>query len=349
MIIDAPLPSDVTGSGPAARALVAAGATGTFTFEGAHDVFVPLVLAAAERTPLDLYTNVAIAFPRSPLHLAHMAHDLHSLSAGRFTLGLGSQVRPHIERRYGSVWSEPAARMRETVLAVKAVLRAWQDGTQLDFHGRFTTHTLMPPTFDPGPCPYGVPPVVVGAVGPRMTDVATEVADGLIVHPLNSERSLREHTLAAVDAGLARAGRDRAAFTVTAGAIVGVWEHESRRDAVSAALRTMVSFYGSTPAYRVLLEADGYGDLQPELHQLSKDGRWADMAGLIDDRVLDHFTLRGTPAEVGAALRRRYGDVVDRVALSPQGGLSTTALAEVISAAAAAQLGLDVGVKTLGD
>ena len=332
MKIDAPLSGEVGDGAGAARDLVSAGASGAFTFEGPHDVFVPLVLAAGAGVPLDLYTNVAIAFPRSPMHLAHTAYDLHVLSTGRFTLGLGSQIRPHVERRYGSTWSEPAARMKEMVQAVKAILRAWQDRTPLDFRGRFTTHTLMPPTFDPGPSPYGVPPVVIGAVGPRMTEVATEVADGLIVHPLNSERSLRDHTLPAVERGLERVGRDRTGFTITAGAIVGVWEDESDRAAVSDRLRAMVSFYGSTPAYRVLLEADGYGALQPELHRLSREGRWADMAHLIDDDVLDRFTVRGTPAEVGAALQDRYGGAVDRVALSPQGRITTTALADVIAA-----------------
>jgi probable F420-dependent oxidoreductase len=333
MKIDAPLSADVSDGSAAARDLTATGASGAFTFEAAHDVFVPLVLAAAAEVPLDLYTNVAIAFPRNPMHLAYTAHDLHALSGGHFMLGLGSQVRAHIERRYGSAWSEPADRMKEMVQAIKAILRAWQDRTPLDFRGRFTTHTLMPPTFDPGPTAYGVPPVVIGAVGPRMTDVATEVADGLIVHPLNSERSLRDHTLPAVERGLARAGRDRTGFTIITGAIVGVWERDSDRTAVCTALRTMVSFYGSTPAYRVLLEADGYGDLQPELHRLSREGRWADMPGLIDDDVLDRFTLRGTPAEVGVALKARYGDVADRIALSPQGGLSLTALAQLVASA----------------
>jgi probable F420-dependent oxidoreductase len=333
MKIDAPLPADITDVAAAARELRTAGASGAFTFEGPHDVFMPLALAAGAAVPLDLYTNVAIALPRSPVHLAHTAHDLHVLSSGRFTLGLGSQIRAHIERRYGSSWSEPAERMKEMVRAVKAILAAWQDGTALDFRGRFTTHTLMPPAFNPGPTQHGVPPVVIGAVGSRMTDAATAVADGIIVHPLNSERSLRDHTLPAVERGLTRAGRDRTEFSITTGAIVGVWEHESRRSAVCDALRAMVSFYGSTPAYRVLLEADAYGDLQPELHRLSREGRWADMAGLIDDDVLDRFTVRGTPAEVGVALKARYEGVADRVALSPQGGLSPSALAELVAAA----------------
>lgn len=333
MKIDVPLSVELSGSSPVSSDLAAAGASGAFTFEGPHDVFVPLILTAGAGVPLDLYTNVAIAFPRSPMHLAHMAYDLHALTKGRFTLGLGSQVRAHIERRYGSVWSEPAARMRETILAVKAILTAWQDGTPLDFRGRFTRHTLMPPTFDPGPNPYGVPDVVLGAVGPRMTEVATEVADGLIVHPLNSSRSLHEHTLPLVERGLARAGRDRSEYTITAGAIVGVWEDPSDRARVEGALRAMVAFYGSTPAYRGLLEADGFGDLQPDLHRLSRGRQWAEMAALVDDDVLDRFTLRGDPEQVGTMLRARFDGVVDRVALSPQGTLSPAALARTVAAA----------------
>ena len=148
-----------------ARELLEAGVDGLFTFEGPHDVFLPLIVAAgsSDVPPTDLMSNVAIALPRSPMHLAHLAYDLHLLSGGRFRLGLGSQIKPHIENRYGAEWSRPAARMRETVLAVKAILQAWQDGTRLDFRGEFTKHTLMPPTFVPGPNPHGIPPVLLGA------------------------------------------------------------------------------------------------------------------------------------------------------------------------------------------
>jgi probable F420-dependent oxidoreductase len=333
MKIDAPLPGGLAAAGASVRDVSGSRADGTFTFEGPHDAFAPLVLAAAEKANVDLYTNVAIAFPRSPLHLAHLAYDLHQLSEGHFMLGLGSQVRAHIEFRYGATWSEPVARLREMTEAVRTILSAWQGGQPLEFRGRFTTHTLMPPMFDPGPNPFGVPPVLLGAVGPRMTEMTAEVADGLIAHPLNSERTLRLHTLEHVDRGLRRAGRDRADFTVVAGAIVGVWESEEERGPVEAALRGMLAFYGSTPAYRLLLEVEGYGDLQPELRTMTKQARWNDMTALIDTPMLDRFTVRGTPGEVGTELAARYGGLVDRVALSPQGGLSTAGLAEVVAAA----------------
>lgn len=332
MKVDAPLQGPLAGAAESARQLADAGAAGTFTFEGPHDVFAPLVLAAASGAPLDVYPNVAIALPRSPLHLAHLAYDLQALSGGRFLLGLGSQIQAHIEHRYGATWSEPVERMREVTLAVKAILGSWQDGSPVDFRGRFTTHTLMPPLFDPGPNPFGVPPVLVGAVGPRMTEMVAEVADGLIVHPLNSERTLREHTLVHVGSGLDRCGRELSSFRLVAGAIVGVWEEEAERSAVEQALRGMLAFYSSTPAYRVMLDMEGYGDLQPALRDLTRQGRWGDMASLVDDGMLDRFTVRGSPAEVGAGLVSRYGGLVDRVALSPQGGLSVAALSGIVTA-----------------
>ena len=216
MLLDVQLDARPHAAADRARELVGAGVAGLFTFEGPHDVFLPLAVAAGA-VETDLMTNVAIAIPRSPMHLAHSAYDLQLLSHGRFRLGLGSQIRPHIEHRYGATWSRPAARMRETVLAVQAILRAWQDGTLLDFRGEFTRHTLMPPAFVPGPNPYGVPPVLLGALGPLMTRTAAEVADGLLVMPFHSHRHFRERTLPAVEAGLAAAGRDREGFAIRTG------------------------------------------------------------------------------------------------------------------------------------
>ena len=206
MLLDLQLDARPDRSAEGARELVDAGAAGLFTFEGPHDVFLPLA-AAAGSVEADLMTNVAIAMPRSPMHLAHSAWDLQLMSRGRFRLGLGSQVRSHVENRYGATWSPPAARMREIVLAVKAILTSWQEGTRLDFRGEHTRHTLMPPTFVPGPNPHGAPPVLLGALGPVMTRTAAEVADGLLVMPFHSHRHFRERTLPAVAEGMARSGR----------------------------------------------------------------------------------------------------------------------------------------------
>jgi probable F420-dependent oxidoreductase len=292
--------------------LTGAGVAGLFTFEGPHDVFLPLA-AAAGVVETDLMTNVAIAMPRSPMHLANTAYDLQLMSKGRFRLGLGSQIKPHIEKRYGATWSPPAARMREIVLAVKAILGSWQDGTPLRFEGEFTRHTLMPPTFVPGPNPYGVPPVLLGALGPVMTRTAAEVADGLLVMPFHSHRHFRERTLPAVDEGLGRAGRTREGFAILPQAIVAMGRTDAELAAASAGVRGLLAFYGSTPAYVPVLEVEGWADVQPELNRLSKQGDFAAMFELVSDEMLETLAVRGTPEECAAEIRRRFGDVAERV------------------------------------
>lgn len=308
MLLDVQL--DARPDRAAARAveLVEAGADGLFTFEGPHDVFLPLA-AAAGAVRADLMTNVAIAMPRSPMHLAHTAWDLQLMSGGRFRLGLGSQIRAHVEKRYGATWSPPAARMREIVLAVVAILESWQHGTRLDFRGEHTTHTLMPPTFVPGPNPHGRPPVLLGALGPLMTRTAAEVADGLLVMPFNSTRHLRERTLPAVEEGLAladRAGRDRAGFAVLPQAICALGDTPEEQRAADDGVRALLAFYGSTPAYRPVLDVEGWGELQPELNALSKRGEVTAMMALVDDTMLATLAVRGTPEECAAEIGRRF-------------------------------------------
>jgi probable F420-dependent oxidoreductase len=293
-----------------AAELVSAGAAGLFTFEGPHDVFVPLA-AVAGRVDADLMTNVAIAMPRSPVHLAHAAWDLQLMSGGRFRLGLGSQIKPHIENRYGATWSPPAARMREIVLAVRAILASWQDGTRLDFRGEHTRHTLMPPTFVPGPNPHGPPPVLLGALGPVMTRTAAEVADGLLVMPFHSHRHFRERTLPAVEEGLRRAGRER--IDVFPQAILAMGRDNEELDAATECARGLLAFYGSTPAYRPVLEVEGWVDVQPELNTLSKQGDVAAMMALVTDEMVETLAVRGTPEQCADELARRFGDVAERV------------------------------------
>ena len=310
MLVDLQLDARPDRAVARASELVAAGASGLFTFEGPHDVFLPLA-AVAGRVPADLMTNVAIAMPRSPVHLAHAAWDLQLMSGGRFRLGLGSQVRPHIEKRYGATWSPPAARMREVVLAVKAVLTSWQDGTALDFRGEHTQHTLMPPTFVPGPNPHGPPPVLLGALGPLMTRTAAEVADGVLVMPFHSHRHFRERTLPAVEEGLRRAGRDR--VDICPQAILAMGSDDAEITAATTGVRALLGFYGSTPAYRPVLEVEGWGDLQPELNARSKRADLAGMATLVSEEMVDTLAVRGTPEECAGELRRRFGDVAERV------------------------------------
>jgi probable F420-dependent oxidoreductase len=296
-----------------ARELAGTGIAGLFTFEGPHDVFLPLAAAAAAGVDVDLMTNVAIAMPRSPMHLANTAYDLQLMSGGRFRLGLGSQIKPHIEKRYGATWSPPAARMREIVLAVKAILGSWQDGTPLHFEGEFTRHTLMPPTFVPGPNPYGVPSVLLGTLGPVMTRTAAEVADGLLVMPFHSHNHFRNRTLPAVDEGLSRGGRTRADFSILPQAIVAMGRTDAEMEAATVGVRGLLAFYGSTPAYVPVLEAEGWEGVQPELNRLSKTGDFAAMFDLVTDEMLATLAVRGTPEECAAEIGRRFSDVADRV------------------------------------
>lgn len=295
-----------------ARELVGLGAAGLFTFEGPHDVFFPLVEAAGA-TRARLMTNIAVAFPRNPIHLAHAAYDLHLASGGRFVLGLGSQVRAHIERRFGLTWSRPAARMADTVRAVKAILASWQDGTPLHYDGEFTRHTLMPPMFRPPPLPYGPPPVLMGALGPLMTRTATAVADGLLVMPFASTGYFRDTTLRQVHDGLARAGRELDGFTVVGQAIVGMWDTDSERSAALAGARALVAFYASTPAYLPVLETEGYAELFPELNRRSKAGAPEALTELVDERMAGRFAVLGTPEQCAAQIVERFGGVGDRV------------------------------------
>jgi probable F420-dependent oxidoreductase len=318
-----------------ARELVGSGVGGLFTFEGQHDVFGPLALAAGAGLDVDLMTNVAIALPRSPMHLANAAYDLQLLSRGRFRLGLGSQIRPHIEHRYGATWSAPAARMRECILAVRAILDAWQHGTRLDFRGEFTRHTLMTPTFNPGPNPHGVPPILLGALGPVMTRTAAEVADGLLVMPFHSTRHFRERTLPAVEEGLRRAGRDGTDFAIEPQVILAMGDTPEEQAEAAVGVRRLLAFYASTPAYRPVLEVESWADLQPELNVLSKAGDFEAMAGLVDDTMLTTLAVRGTPEECAAEVRRRFGDVAERVCCYfPGSRPSADALSRLVAALA---------------
>ena len=310
-----------------ATLLQEAGASGVFTFEGPHDVFTPLALASTV-PGLDVMSNVAIALPRNPIQLAHQANDLQLLSEGRFILGLGTQIRTQIEKRYGAEFDRPVARMKELVGALRAIFATWNTGERLDFRGEFYRHTLMTPTFVPGPNPFGPPPIFLGALGPRLTRATAEVADGLLVMPFGSKRFLHETTLPAVREGLAAAGRSDDDFAVVPEIIVSVGSDD--RD--HASTRMLLAFYGSTPAYRPVLDAHGWGDLQPELNAMSKQGRWQEMATLIDDEMLHTIAACGTPAEVAAHIRDRVEGVSDRICLYQPGPIAVDALAEIVDA-----------------
>jgi probable F420-dependent oxidoreductase len=321
-----------TGAKASAAEIAATGADGVFTFEGQHDVFFPLIIAGGD-TSLDLMTNVAIAAPRSPLHLAHAAYDLQAYSGGRFRLGLGSQIKVHIEKRYGSKWERPAARMAETVAAIKAIFAAWEGVSRLDFRGEFFTHTLMAPNFNPGPNPFGPPPVLMGALGPIMTRTAAEVADGLLVMPFNSARHFAERTLPAVGEGLRRSGRTAGEFQVIAQAMVAVGRDDADLAAAVNGVASLIAFYGSTPAYLPVLEVEGWADIQPELNALSKQGRFAEMRALITEPMVDRIGIMGTPEQCAQQIATRFGDHAGEVCCYFPGYTPPSAdIADLISA-----------------
>lgn len=321
---------DLANAGERAAQLEAIGFDGCFTFEGPTDPFFPLVAAGASSS-LDLYTNVAIAFPRSPMHLAYAAIDLQRLSGGRFILGLGTQIKPHIERRFSAEWGSPVAHMRELMEAVNAIFDCWYDGTPLNYVGEYYSFTLMTPMFVPPNLPPR-PPIWAGALGPRMTRMVAEVAGGVLIHPFNTEKFLREHTLPLVQEALAASGRTTDQFSFGIDAMVGVWRTEEERQTALNGCRGLLGFYGSTPAYKVTLDAHGWGDLQPELHRMVKEGRWGDLASIVDDEVLHTIAVLGTPTEVAAELDRRYGDFATRIGLQTPYTASDDLLAALVTA-----------------
>jgi probable F420-dependent oxidoreductase len=315
MRVDGSITSDLTEAASQAQKAEGAGYDAVWSAETGHDPFFPLVVAAEHTERIQLGTGIVVAFGRNPMTLANQGWDLNLYSGGRFLLGLGSQIKPHIEKRYSMPWSHPAPRMRELISAMRAIWACWLDGTKLDFRGDFYTHTLMTPFFNPGPNQYGAPKVFLAAVGEGMTKVAGEVADGMLVHGFTTERYLREVTLPTLEAGLASSGRTRADFQLSYPAFVVTGDSEQEVAAADAATRKQIAFYGSTPAYRGVLELHGWGDLQTELNTLSKQGAWDEMGRKIDDDVLDAFAVRGTPEQIPGRLLERFGDLVDRISL----------------------------------
>jgi probable F420-dependent oxidoreductase len=313
MKIDGGIPGALRGAGQAAATAEEAGYDGAWSAETSHDPFFPLLLAAEHTRQIELGTGIAVAFARNPMNLAQIAWDLQSYSQGRLLLGLGSQIKPHITKRFSMEWSHPAPRMREFILAMRAIWDSWNDGTKLDFQGDFYTHTLMTPFFNPGPNPHGNAKVFLAGVGELMTEVAGETCDGFLCHGFTTERYLREVTLPALERGLARAGRTLADLEISGPAFVVTGANEEDMAASAVATRRQIAFYGSTPAYRGVLDLHGWGELQPELNAMSKRGEWAEMGTLIDDDMLDAFAVVAEPAQLGPALHARYGDIVDRL------------------------------------
>ncbi len=292
------------------------GFDGWFVSETVHDPFLAAAVAGQVSGGMQVGTAIAVAFPRSPMHVAYAAHDLQALTGGRFVLGLGSQIKPHIEKRFSTEWSRPAARMREYVLALRAIWQAWRTGERLNVRGEFYRHTLMTPFFTPEDHGHGDADVWLAAVGPLMTRVTGEVADGLLAHGFTTARYLAEVTLPNLLEGAEAAGRSRDDLEVVLPAFVVSGRDDASRAASEAMVRGQLAFYGSTPAYKPVLDLHGWGELHTRLHNASLENRWEEMPSMIPTEVLETFAVVAEPDEVGEAVAERYAGLVDRVSVS---------------------------------
>ena len=332
MKVDSVLDAAIPQSGQRAAEAESLGFDGIFSSEVKHDPFLPLAAAAGATSRIQLGTSIAVAFARTPMTLAYLANDLQIMSGGRFVLGLGTQVRAHVTRRFGMPWSHPAPRLAEMIAAIHAIWTAWETGERLSFRGDFYRHVLMTPMFTPDAHDFGRPRILAAAVGRIMTETVSAAADGLMPHPFCTERYFRQVTLPAVERGLARSGRRREDFEISAPGFVVTGGTQEALASSREAVRRQLSFYGSTPAYRPVLDVHGWGSLGEQLHDLSiRDSprKWDDMAALVDDEVVDAFAVVAEPDKLAGAIIGRYGDAVDRINLGRLPGLSSEQLAAV--------------------
>jgi len=286
-----------------------------WTSETQHDPFLPLAVAAPVTSSIKLGTAIAVAFPRSPMITAYTAWDLQKASRGRFILGLGSQVRAHIQRRFSVKFESPGPKLREVVLALRAIWSCWQNDTPLKFEGEFYKFDLMTPFFNPGPIADPKIPIYIAGVNHYMCEMAGEVCGGLHVHPFNSPKYLREYVHPAVEAGLKKSGRSRQDFTYATASFVITGETERERAKSAEAVRQQIAFYASTRTYEPVLAAHGWESVGAELHQRSLEGDWKGMASLITDEMLDTYAITGTYRQIPGKLRERYDGLLDRTAL----------------------------------
>lgn len=332
MLIDSDIEFNVSDVGSAAKLAEEDGYDGIWAAEVRHDPLLILAGAAGQTNRVSLGTGILVAFGRSPMITATMANDVQLLSKGRLILGLGSQIKPHIEKRYSMPWSHPAPRMNEYIRALRAIWSSWNEDEPLRFNGDFYRFNLMTPFFNPGPNPYGPPKVFLAAVGELMTEVAGEVADGILVHPFTTERYLREVTLPALDRGLARSGRTREQVQISLSGFLATGATSVEQDVSERAVRNQIAFYGSTPAYRGVLEIHGWANLQTELNTLSRLGEWDAMGELISEDVLDAFSVVGSPHEIPTRITQRFGGAIDRFSIYAPYELDPQTRKEIVAA-----------------
>lgn len=291
------------------------GYDGLWTAETGHEPFMPLAIASTVTQRVNLGTAIVVAFPRNPTVLAHTAWDLQANSNGRFILGLGTQVKGHNERRYGVPFVAPVKKLREMILAMRAVLNCWQTGTPLRFEGEFYRLTLMTPFFSPPKTTLPHVPVYVAGVNRLIAEMAGEVCDGFHVHPLNSPQFLRESLIPAIEAGARRAGRSRKDLLLSVQALTATGDSTKAIAEQREEIRRQIGFYASTRTYAPVLETHGWGEVSGKLNAKAAAGDWAGVAREVTDEMLDQFCISGPPDELGKKLRARYDGLLDRVSL----------------------------------
>ncbi|NTU79561.1 MAG: TIGR03617 family F420-dependent LLM class oxidoreductase [Chloroflexales bacterium] len=318
MLLDANVPLDanpLTNMPELAAAAEKIGFGALWTPETAHNGYLPLVLAAEHTRRITLGTAVTMAFPRSPMVTAQIAWDLAAYSRGRFVLGLGTQVRAHIERRFSAQFDQPVARLRDYILAMRAIWDCWQNGTRMFYRGPFFQHTLMTPFFNPGPIEYPKIPVFIAGVNTGLAQLAGELCEGFHAHPLNSAKYLREVLHPQIAAGAAKSGRNPMECVMVGSAFVITGADRAQREQLRASVRQQISFYASTPTYRSVLECHGWAEEGEQLSRLAAAQRWGEMSALVSDAMLEAFAVEADPAELPAALKARYAGLLDRVNL----------------------------------
>ena len=311
-----------------ARELEELGFDGLMVAEIAHDPFQPLIMAAHATSRIELRTAIAVALARSPMTMANSSHDVHAWSGGRFALGIGSQIKPHITKRFSMPWHGPAKQMREYIEALQAIWDCWYEGKPLDYRGEFYQHTLMTPEFTPTNTEHGRPPVLMAAVGPLMIKTACAVADGIIVHSFCTEKHFKENMLPLLRSELEANGRSLDDFIIQFPVFVAQGTSEEEMEVAKRAIKYRIGFYGSTPAYKTVLDTHGWGDLQPRLNRMTKEGHWDKLPDEISDDMLDAFAAVGEPVQVAETIRDRFGGVIDRTLL--EANYDTTTLEEQI-------------------
>lgn len=304
--------SSAAACGPVAADAEARGFDGVWASESVTDAFLQSQAALLTTSRVSVGTAIAVAFARNPMNVAYLAWDLAAMSQGRFILGLGSQVQAHVERRFSMPWTAPIGRMRDFLGALDAILTSWRDGSRLDYRGEHYQHTLMTPVFTPHHHEYRIP-TAVAAVGAKMTELGAELCDGLLLHGMTTTAYLDQVTLPAVQRGLDTSGRSRDALELYCPIFMVMGDTEEQIADLTQKTREQIAFYASTPAYRAVLETVGYAELQPELQELSRAGRWVEMGTLVDDTLLHHIALVGTPEDMPGLAHERFGGRLDRI------------------------------------